>query len=63
MFRARHKASKRIVVIKSINKRAILDENVTPQLQREVEVHCRLHHPNITRLYACFTDEERGAYE
>ena len=42
VFRAREKASRRIVVIKSIDKQAILEEDVKGQLQREVEVHCRL---------------------
>lgn len=60
VFRAREKASRRVVVIKSIDKQAILEEDVKGQLQREVEVHCRLRHPNIVRLFAYFTDEERG---
>lgn len=60
VFRAREKASRRVAVLKSIDKQAILEEEVKGQLQREVEVHCRLRHPNIVRLFAYFTDEERG---
>jgi serine/threonine protein kinase len=26
------------------------------QFQREVEIHCRIHHPNITKMYAYFHD-------
>ena len=51
---------KRILVLKVVDKHAILEEGVKPQLQREVEVHTRLVHPNILRMYAYFTDESSG---
>ena len=60
VFRVRERASRRILVLKVISKRAILDEDVKPQLQREVEVHTRLVHPNICRMYAYFTDAEQA---
>lgn len=60
VFRVRERASRRILVLKVINKRAILDEDVKPQLQREVEVHTRLVHPNIVRMFAYFTDLEQA---
>jgi serine/threonine protein kinase len=28
------------------------------QFQREVEIHCRLNHPNIIRMYAYFHDQD-----
>ena len=62
VFRAREKESRRVVVIKSIDKQAILEEDVKGQLQREVEVHCRLRHPNVVRLYAYFHDADRGTF-
>ena len=52
VLRVREKASRRILVMKAISKHAILEEDVKPQLQREIEVHCRLTHPNIVRMYA-----------
>ena len=61
MFRVREKRSRRVLVLKVIRKRAILEEDVLSQLQREVEVHTRLVHPNIVRMYAYFTDAEQGA--
>ena len=61
VLRVREKQSRRILVMKAISKHAILEENVRPQLQREIEVHCRLTHPNIVRMYAYFTDEDKGA--
>lgn len=61
VYKARHRLTKRVVVIKVIEKAAILREEVKPQLQREIEVHCRLTHPNIIRMYAYFQDAQRGA--
>lgn len=60
VFRAREKESRRVVVIKSIDKQAVVEEGVKGQLQREIEVHCRLRHPNIVRMFAYFDDDERG---
>lgn len=48
-------------MLKSLEKDAILAENVHKQFQREVEVHCRLSHPNICRMYAYFHDD-RNCY-
>lgn len=50
-----------MVVLKAIEKAAILDENVLPQLKREVEIHCRLRHANIVNMHAYFHDETHCA--
>ena len=60
MYKARHRESRRAVVIKVVEKAAVLREDVKPQLQREIEVHTRLVHPNIVRLYAYFQDAQRS---
>jgi serine/threonine protein kinase len=62
VFRVREKASRRVLVLKVIDKAAILDEGVRPQLQREVEVHTRLVHANVVRMYAYFHDADRGEW-
>ena len=59
VFKAKHRESKRIMVIKVIEKSIVLHENLKPQLQREIEVHCRLIHPNIIRMFAYFQDGSR----
>ena len=59
VLRVREKRSRRILVMKAIAKSAIVEEGIKPQLQREIEVHCRLVHPNIVRMYAYFTDAEK----
>jgi serine/threonine protein kinase len=60
VFRVRERRSRRILVLKAISKRAVLEEDVKAQLQREIEVHARLVHPHIVRLYAYFTDADNG---
>lgn len=60
VYKARHRESRRAVVIKVVEKAAVLREDVKPQLQREIEVHTRLVHPNIVRLYAYFQDAQRS---
>ncbi len=30
------------------------------QLKREVEIHSRLHHPNVVRFFSYFQDADRG---
>lgn len=60
VYKVREKASRKLVVLKVIEKRAVLEEDVISQLRREVEVHCRLIHPNIIRMYAYFHDVDRA---
>lgn len=61
VYKAKHRESKRWLVIKVLEKAAIVEHEVKRHLQHEVEVHARLVHPNILRLYAQFQDADRGA--
>lgn len=45
-----------LVALKIISKSAIKSLNINHQISREIEIHCRLIHPNIIRLFAYFTD-------
>lgn len=58
VYLAKELRSGKNVVIKSLSKASILEWNMIRQLQREIEIQCRLRHPNITRLYAYFHTEE-----
>lgn len=59
VYKGKEKSSGKHVVIKALKKQDILDEGVYRQLQREVETHCRLSHPNIVRMYAYFHDKQQ----
>lgn len=57
VFKVREKRSRKVLVIKQVQKQALLDEGVVRQFQREVETHVRLDHPNIIKMYSYFHDE------
>ena len=59
MYLARTKKDKAVVALKVCYKKILEQEQVTQQLRREVEIHSRLRHPNIIRLYSYFHDETR----
>lgn len=61
-FRVRHRASGRTCVLKEMSKAELRDENVLPQIRREIEIHTRLAHPNIIACYGFFQDAERLAF-
>lgn len=54
----RENASRRQLVLKAVSKRALIEEGALRQFQREVEIHCRVQHPHIVRMYAYFHDAE-----
>ena len=58
VYRVRERKTRKQAVLKVISKKTVLYENVKHQLQREVEVHSRLRHPNIVQFYAYFHDED-----
>lgn len=58
VYLAKELRSGKNVVIKTLSKASILEWNMIRQLQREIEIQCRLRHPNITRLYAYFHTDE-----
>ena len=58
VLRVVERASKRQLVLKKLSKQALLDEGAVRQFQREVEIHSRLFHPHIVRMFAYFHDAE-----
>jgi len=59
VFLAKEKASKFLVAIKVIDREQVTRANVWHQLRREIEIHAKLRHPNVVRLYAYFYDKQR----
>lgn len=59
VYLAREKASHYVVALKVLFKSQILDSEIEHQVRREVEIQCRLRHPNILRMYGYFHDDKR----
>ncbi|CAH2244224.1 serine/threonine-protein kinase Aurora-2 [Pararge aegeria] len=59
VYLAREKKSHYVVALKVLFKSQILDSDIEHQVRREVEIQCRLRHPNILRMYGYFHDEKR----
>lgn len=59
VYLAREKRSKFICALKVLFKKTIIESDFLHQVRREVEIHTRLRHPNILRMYGYFHDEER----
>ncbi|XP_049867535.1 uncharacterized protein LOC126367819 [Pectinophora gossypiella] len=59
VYLAREKVSHYVVALKVLFKSQILDSEIEHQVRREVEIQCRLRHPNILRMYGYFHDEKR----
>lgn len=55
---ARHKGSKKLVALKCMSKKTIMDEGLRPQIVQEVEIHSRIRHRNVIRNFAYFQDRE-----
>lgn len=47
-----------IVGLKVIEKKRIIRENFMVQFIRELKIQSFLDHPNIIKVYGCFSDEE-----
>ncbi|XP_063677821.1 aurora kinase A-like [Bolinopsis microptera] len=56
VYLAREKKSRFVVAIKCLDKVDLERNEVMHQLKRELEIQCRLRHPNIIRLYGYFHD-------
>lgn len=54
--------TRRALVLKRVSKRTLVEEGAVRQFQREVEIHARLQHPHIIRMYAYFHDEDNCEY-
>ncbi|CAG9585044.1 unnamed protein product [Danaus chrysippus] len=59
VYLAREKESHYVVALKVLFKSQILESDIEHQVRREVEIQCRLRHPNILRMYGYFHDEKR----
>lgn len=59
VYLAREIESQYVVALKVLFKSQILDSEIEHQVRREVEIQCRLRHPNILRMYGYFHDEKR----
>ncbi|XP_068629667.1 aurora kinase C-like [Battus philenor] len=59
VYLAREKESHYVVALKVLFKSQIVDSEIEHQVRREVEIQCRLRHPNILRMYGYFHDEKR----
>ena len=62
VLRVMENSSRRSLVLKRVSKQALVDEGAVRQFQREVEIHSRVRHPNIIRMYAYFHDAESCEY-
>lgn len=58
VYSAVEKATKREVAIKQIAKKLVTTHDFQHQLRREVEIHARLNHPNIVKLFGYFQDNK-----
>jgi len=63
VWKARHRESRRWVVIKVLEKAEILkQDDMKRHVHHEIEVQARCVHPHILRLFATYQDPERGAW-
>lgn len=58
VYRAHEKKSKYQVALKVINISKIAEHDFFNQTKSEIEIHYRLRHPNILRLFGYFYDEK-----
>ncbi|KAK6089976.1 hypothetical protein P3W45_001022 [Vairimorpha bombi] len=59
VWMAREKSKGYIVALKIIKRSSILTKETAKQIRREIEIHRRLKHKNILRMYGYFYDSER----
>lgn len=59
VYLAREKDSFYVVALKVLFKSQIVNSEIEHQVRREVEIQCRLRHPNVLRMYGYFHDEKR----
>jgi serine/threonine protein kinase len=55
---ARQKKTGKYLAIKKIDKQSIANKKIKATLMREVEIHKKLKHDNIIRLYTSLEDEK-----
>jgi len=59
VYIARTKKEMKVVALKVLYKKRLEKEKVVAQLRREVEIHTRLRHENIVRMYSYFHDSDK----
>ena len=59
VYCCKDKRSGKQVALKVLFKQELEACGVVRQLKREIEVHCRLRHPNVVRCYGFFVDPHR----
>ena len=57
-----HVLAKRLVAIKSLNKKHMKDENASKKMKLEINILEHLKHPNIVRLYEIFETDTHMLY-
>lgn len=55
---AKHRKNGRKLAIKKIEKMSLANKKIRATLMREVEIHKKLKHPNIIRLYTSLEDDK-----
>ena len=56
VYSAKHRELGATFAVKCIEKAYLVSDEETESLKREVELHLRLHHPHIVRLYEVYED-------
>ncbi|KAI8377248.1 kinase-like domain-containing protein [Blakeslea trispora] len=59
VYKAQELMSGHIVALKILKKKELEEHKVEPFIKREIEIQGHLNHPNITRLYGYFHDQEQ----
>lgn len=59
VYLARTKLQHKKVALKVLQRDEIMASGLWPQLRREIEIHHRLHHPNVVKLFSYFYDSKR----
>lgn len=58
MKKAIHRKTGRIAALKFISKNCMRSFNCLEQVKSEIEIHCRLQHPNIIECYGYYKDSD-----
>lgn len=54
----RDKQTQAVIALKSISKKVILDNSMIGQLAQEIKIQTFLNHPNLLKMYGCFSDHD-----
>ncbi len=58
VWKVTQKQTKKVFVIKVMNKRSIIEQKLVDQINREIEILYRVNHPHIVKLVNHFEDED-----